>query len=56
MFDTILNSYSNSPAGMIPAPGNDLGLNWTSANITGVPATMLETFRAALKEDGEVKP
>lgn len=54
MFDAILNSYSNSPAGMIPAPGNGLVSNWTSVNTTGVPPTMLGAFHAALADDAEV--
>lgn len=34
IFDGILNSFTNSPAGMIPAPGNGLAANLTSVNAT----------------------
>ncbi len=34
VFDTILNSFTNSPAGIIPAPGNGLAMNLTSENTT----------------------
>ncbi|KAL9130759.1 MAG: hypothetical protein Q9175_006945, partial [Cornicularia normoerica] len=54
LFDTILNSFSNKPAGMIPAPGNGLTSNWTSVNTTGVPPTMVGAFHAALADNGNV--
>lgn len=53
-FDTILNSFSNSPAGMIPAPGLELASNWTSLNTTGVPPSMLGAFYAAFADNGGV--
>ena len=35
-FDFIMNSFTNGPAPMIPAPGNGFISNWTSANISEV--------------------
>ena len=55
LFDMILNAFSNKPAGIIPTPGNELALNWTSINTTVVPRAMLGAFHAALADDGEVK-
>ncbi len=49
LFDTILNSFSNSPAAMIPAPGDVLASNWTSVNARGVPPIMLGAFRTAVE-------
>ncbi|KAL9073967.1 MAG: hypothetical protein Q9161_002589 [Pseudevernia consocians] len=54
LFDLILNSFSNSPAGMIPAPGDVLASNLTSIDTTGVPPVMLGAFHAALAGNGEV--
>lgn len=51
----ILNSFSNNPAGMIPAPGNEVAVNWTWVNTTAVPRTMLNAFHVVLVEDrGEI--
>ncbi|CAF9934867.1 hypothetical protein IMSHALPRED_009868 [Imshaugia aleurites] len=55
LFDTILNSFSNSPAAMIPAPGDGFASNWTSVNTTGVPPNMLAAFQAALANTSEGK-
>ena len=51
LFDMILNSFSNSPAGMIPAPGNEVAVNWTLVNTTAVPRTMLNAFHVGLVEN-----
>ena len=53
LFDTILNSFSNNPAAMIPAPGDALASNETAVNTTGVPPTMLGAFHAALSNNGQ---
>ena len=47
----ILNSFSNSPAGMIPAPGNEVAVNRTLVNTTAVPRTMLNAFHVVLVEN-----
>lgn len=51
----VLNSFSNNPAGMIPAPGNELVSNWPSMNTTAVPPSMLGAFHTALADDDGAK-
>lgn len=55
LFDTVLNSFSNSPAGMIPAPGDGLASNLTIVNTTGVPPKMLGAFHTAFADSSEMK-
>ena len=55
LFDIIMNSFSNNPAGMIPAPGGVFASNWTSAKTTGVPPNMLGAFHAALTDNAKTK-
>lgn len=54
LFDLILNSFSNRPAGMTPAPGNALASNLTTMNTTGVSPAMLELFHATLPDNDNV--
>lgn len=55
LFDTVLNSFSNNPAGMIPAPGDGVASNWTSVNTTGVPPVMVGAFHAAMAESNDLR-
>ena len=54
LFDMVVNSFSNQPAGMTPAPGNALASNLTTMNTTGVPPNMLGLFHAALPDNDNV--
>ena len=35
VFDIVLNSFTNDPAPMIPAPGNGVGVKLTSVGLSG---------------------
>jgi len=55
-FDGVLNSFTNNPAGMIPAPGNGLALNMTSENATIAARDIRKLVQSAVIANRETVP